>query len=143
MNNFEQEKPKCIFCGRESVCYYNVDKFGFQPICLGDPYDGWKHSCAMEVWNNPAWGDEIKAAQKKANEYWLENSCDEHCDISILYSHCHIEDRPSWPCPRCGRPMKTNKLGNLPCHVCLHNHPEIWEERSKELELKASGSSLD
>lgn len=128
--NGEYQNPKCIFCGRPSVVFSNVDKFGFQPVCLGDPNDGWKHSCSMQVWNNPAWGDEIRTSEEKAHVYRSENECQRlECEDKILNYHCHLEARPSWPCPRCGRPMKTNKLGNLPCYVCLHNHPEIWKER--------------
>lgn len=57
----------CIFCGRPTSICYNTDKFGFQPVCLGDPNDGWKHSCSMQVWNNYAWNEDIRAATDKVS----------------------------------------------------------------------------
>lgn len=56
---------RCIFCRRKCSGYYNVDKFGFQPVCLGDPNDGWKHSCTMQVWNSPVWGPSIRANEQR------------------------------------------------------------------------------
>lgn len=56
----------CIFCGRPGGgVNYNVGKLGFQRVCLGNLQDAGHYgegSCAMQVWNNPLWGEAISEA---------------------------------------------------------------------------------